>query len=165
MKNHQDYVVRLVLHPSSPAGDRECDGYTLGPWRMVEALGESNAALELVSTDKSAIVLVRGPELESVLFWTGSVFAPKPKASFRRGGPLLCGRSCIECSEDHHFVETCSGDAFTEPDHEAVARGVEGWLVCKHCESWVDYDFGEGIGDACRAAMRTLLRVTRVRPR
>lgn len=150
--------------------DDSPDVYKLGPWHRVTAADIEAAAvafsrtlhgdggaepvslplpgLEDVAEQGEApafVVLVRGPEREAVFVGDGGQVGEAN--GWDRGGPLLCPRHCLECTEDHHLCDVLSDTAEGDPDHPAAKRGVGGWLQCKHCDAWWDYDFGEGIGE------------------
>jgi hypothetical protein len=49
-------------------------------------------------------------------------------------------RRCTECvGEEHHWSDEYIEFAEDEPDHEAAKRGLDCWLVCKHCPAWKPY--------------------------
>jgi len=72
--------------------------------------------------------------------------------TFERGGPLFCPKP-EHADRDHYFVETSNDSAVEYPGHPAARRGVEGWLLCHHCDAWADYNYGDGIIEAIDDAL------------
>lgn len=127
---------------------------TPGTWTSVEACDMANAAAVFFAGRKGpACAIVRGPTQEGVLLFREDHIETNDDL-FERGGPLRCARPCVECAGGgHHFVEVITGDHLENPEHEAAKRGVTAWLLCKHCDGWAEYDYGEGICDAVESAM------------
>ncbi len=106
------------------------------------------AAISFFNASEFDRALVRGPTEEAVFVFADGKAVTRPEWKWQRGGPMLCERQCVECDEDHHLVDVITGDHLEDPNHEAAKRGVLVWLLCKHCDAWVEYEYGDGIDEA-----------------
>ena len=99
------------------------------------------------------VCIVRSATQETVFAkrTTGEVVT-EAEWTFERGGLLLCPKPELP-GDDHYFVETSNDFAAEMPGHPAARRGVEGWLLCHHCDAWANYNYGDGITEAIDEAL------------
>jgi hypothetical protein len=151
------FLCRSIINDSDGAPE-------LLPWLEVAGDDIEAAAKSffLASCKPVDVVLVRGEREEKILVFTKKGKWRSAKWTWKRGGPLKCERPCSECDIDHHFSDAWAEDAFTHGDsendvkpseHEALARGIEIWLPCKHCAAWIEWDHSEDFWDAVEKAL------------
>ena len=120
----------------------------------LDAVTPTEAATAFFSSRRYNVCIVRSATQETV-------FARRAKGevvteaewTFERGGTLLCPKPELP-GDDHRFLKTDNEYASEMPGYPAARRGVENWLVCRHCdEAWFECDYGYRLPGAIDEAL------------